>query len=309
MIFQYLPLRFGFVALTPVSFGRWLPGNAIRSALGASLRQAECVADCRNGTECHGGDECPYSLLFDPKLEMGPSGMRHPPRPFVIRARALAGKSIPGGEWFEFGINLFELQRPATEWLIDAFSRWKDDDQGPARSRVLLESVELERPSGERQLLFADGALVCGKREPVSLSLEKIGALNANRIVVHFTSPTEWKEKGAIVESPSFGVLMRRIGERVNALSTIYGNGPLSVDWERFNKAAEGVRTTYARGNHAAVKRTSRKTGSHPIGGFVGEIAYEGELSAFVPWLRVAEVTGVGRQTVWGKGEIRVRTF
>jgi CRISPR-associated endoribonuclease Cas6 len=305
--FQYLPLRFRFVALTQVAFGRWLPGNAIRSALGASLRQVACVAGCGEPTECRRGTDCPYSFLFEPKLESGPSGMRHPPRPFVIRARPLAGKTIASGKQFDFGINLFELRRPAIEWLVDAFSRWKEDDQGPARSRVLLESVEVERPSGESQLLFADGAFLEEKPEPVSLSLDSIGAVSANKIQIDFVSPTEFKENGSVVESPSFGVLMRRIGERAHALCAIYGDGQLSVDWPRFTKAAEAVRTTYCRGIHAAVKRISRKTGSHPIGGFVGEMVYEGELSMFMPWLRIAEVTGVGRQTVWGKGEIRVR--
>jgi CRISPR/Cas system endoribonuclease Cas6 (RAMP superfamily) len=305
--FQYLPLRFRFVALTAVSFSKWLPGNAIRSALGASLRRAVCAGDCEDPTDCGRGNDCPYLYLFQPTLEIGPSGMRHPPRPFTIRARPLAGRPIAPGERFELGINLFELRRPAIEWLVHAFSRWKEEGQGPARSTVLLESVEVDRPSGTGELLVADGAFLREQPEPVSLSVESIGAVDAKRMEIEFLSPTEFKENGSLVESPSFAVLMRRIAERVNALATIYGAGPLSVDWSCLNKAAETVRTTYSGGVHAPVKRTSRKTGSHPLGGFVGEIVYEGDLSMFVPWLRIAEVTGVGRQTVWGKGEIRVR--
>jgi hypothetical protein len=55
------------------------------------------------------------------------------------------------------------------------------------------------------------------------------------------------------------------------------------------------------------VKRQSSCTGQvHPIGGFVGEAKYEGDLAEFVPYLKAAKWTGVGRQTVWGKGEITV---
>ena len=51
--------------------------------------------------------------------------------------------------------------------------------------------------------------------------------------------------------------------------------------------------------------RVSRATGQrHPLGGFVGVAEYEGELNEFAPYLEVARFTGVGRQTVWGKGEI-----
>jgi CRISPR/Cas system endoribonuclease Cas6 (RAMP superfamily) len=53
--------------------------------------------------------------------------------------------------------------------------------------------------------------------------------------------------------------------------------------------------------------RTSSKTGqTHPLGGFTGEAVYEGDLDEFVPLLQAAHWTGIGRQTVWGKGVIEV---
>ena len=55
------------------------------------------------------------------------------------------------------------------------------------------------------------------------------------------------------------------------------------------------------------VKRKSGRTGQvHPIGGFTGEAEYAGDLAEFLPWLRAARWVGVGRQTVWGKGDVRV---
>ena len=34
----------------------------------------------------------------------------------------------------------------------------------------------------------------------------------------------------------------------------------------------------------------------------VGEVEYAGRLDAFIPFLRAAFYTGVGRHTVWGNG-------
>jgi CRISPR/Cas system endoribonuclease Cas6 (RAMP superfamily) len=56
-------------------------------------------------------------------------------------------------------------------------------------------------------------------------------------------------------------------------------------------------------------RRSSRSRQVHSIGGFVGEAEYEGELTEFLPYLRLAEWTGVGRQTVWGKGAIAVQVL
>jgi CRISPR/Cas system endoribonuclease Cas6 (RAMP superfamily) len=57
------------------------------------------------------------------------------------------------------------------------------------------------------------------------------------------------------------------------------------------------------------VERKSGRTGQvHSLGGFTGAAEYEGELAEFLPWLRAARWVGVGRQTVWGKGEVRVES-
>ena len=53
------------------------------------------------------------------------------------------------------------------------------------------------------------------------------------------------------------------------------------------------------------VRHSSRTGQTHSIGGFTGVAEYEGDLTEFVPYLEAAAWTGVGRQTVWGKGEIR----
>jgi len=305
--FRYFPLCFRFVALTPVSFGSGLPGNAIRSALGSSLRQAGCVPDCDDSGACRHGNDCPYLYLFQPNVESGPSGLRHRPRPFVIRARQLEHCSIARGDKFEFQINVFELRRPVIDWVVRAFCRWEEHEQGPARSTVHLDAVELQPCFGPPQLLFADGVLLRPTPEPVSLSLERESPQDAKRLHVEFLSPTELKENGIVVEVPRFATLMRRIWERINTLSSVYGDGVLPINWSSLIERAASVRNVSSRGVHVPVKRTSRKVGRHPLGGFVGELVYEGEVSQFVPWLRIAEITGVGRQTVWGKGEIRVR--
>ena len=70
---------------------------------------------------------------------------------------------------------------------------------------------------------------------------------------------------------------------------------------------AAAVRMTRCDLTHARAERLSSRTGQrHPLGGFVGEAEYEGELGEFVSYLKLGKWVGVGRQTVWGKGEIEV---
>ena len=53
-----------------------------------------------------------------------------------------------------------------------------------------------------------------------------------------------------------------------------------------------------------ARRRLSRTGQRHPLGGFVGQAEYQGDLGEFLPYLELAKWVGVGRQTVWGKGEM-----
>jgi hypothetical protein len=81
----------------------------------------------------------------------------------------------------------------------------------------------------------------------------------------------------------------------------------MDIDFQGMGVRAATVRMTRWEGRAIEVNRRSTRTGqSHSIGGFVGVAEYEGDLAEFLPWLEAARFTGVGRQSVWGKGEIAV---
>jgi CRISPR/Cas system endoribonuclease Cas6 (RAMP superfamily) len=93
----------------------------------------------------------------------------------------------------------------------------------------------------------------------------------------------------------------------VSTLGELYGGGPLAIDFRAMAERAAHVRLTRHALNWEKVNRRSSRTGQiHPIGGFVGDAEYEGELAEFVPYLQAAYWTGVGRQTTWGKGVVQV---
>ena len=73
---------------------------------------------------------------------------------------------------------------------------------------------------------------------------------------------------------------------------------------------AASVRMTRCSVRRQETERRSSKTGQfHSIGGFVGVAEYEGDLAEFLPYLEAGRWTGVGRQSVWGKGEIIIEAI
>jgi hypothetical protein len=128
----------------------------------------------------------------------------------------------------------------------------------------------------------------------------------ADRIVVRFVTPTELKAEGQVAERPEFGILFARLRDRIAALCEHYGAGPLPIDFRALGERAAAVELLRLDLEWERVERRSGRTGQrHPIGGFTGEAEYAGQLAEFIPWLRAARWSGVGRQTVWGKGDVR----
>jgi hypothetical protein len=292
--FRLYPLRYSFVARDAIYFPPGKSGNILRGAFGVILRKMVCIPDCPGVAECPRRADCFYARMFEPAaLSPGPSGLGDWPRPFVFRAMHLDGRTIEPGEQFFFDLNLFEMRQPAMERLAVAFAELGRVGIGPGRGRAEL-SAAVVLPHG-------------GDSESEPLRIDLSHATDASHLCIRFVTPTELKFGGVVFERPDFGALASRIRDRLSTLRELYDSGPLEIDFRAFGERASKVRMTRCAVEHVPVSRRSSRTGQeHPIGGFVGEAEYEGDLGEFVPYLFAAKWTGVGRQTVWGKGEIAI---
>ena len=275
-----------FRACERVYFPAGKSSNVLRGAFGLLFQKVACAPQCPGAKECELRASCPYARMFEPSaIGPGPSGFADWPRPFVFRATHLDGRTVLPGEPFWFDLNLFDLRGSAVAYLKLAFAQLGTHGLGPGRGRAELVEVR-------------------GDEAPLELSLDAI-AEPVRQVRVRFLTPTELKSAQGLTDRPEFAVLAGRIRDRVSQLRALYGEGPLDLDFRGFGERAALVRMTRCELRQVEIDRRSSRTGQvHSLGGFVGEAEYEGELSEFVPWLRAAKWTGVGRQTVWGKGAL-----
>jgi hypothetical protein len=255
--FSFQRVTLEFEALEPRSFPAGKAGNVVRGALGWALRDSHPEL---------------YARYFEPRQAAGtgPSGFANPPRPFVLRAYPLDGRTFQTGETFSVDLHLF-LDTPA-EAFIDALSRLR---LGQLRN-VIAETivVPLEGPSA-----------------------------GVRSVTLRFVTPTELKSAGGLATVPEFPIVFARVRDRLLALS----GHSLTLDFEGMAQRAVGIAVVSQRILQQRRVRTSSKTGqTHPIAGFTGEAEYHGDLDEFLPLLKAAHWTGIGRQTVWGKGVIDI---
>jgi hypothetical protein len=308
--FSVWPFRFQFVAADPVFFPGGKATNILRGAFGTIFRRLACVPGCRDARSCEIAQSCPYALVFEPRQEWvrttGPSGMADWPRPFVFRALHLDGTRFAAGEGFHFDVNLFDNPAKVLPYFVLTFRELGQSGIGPTRGRAVLSQVG-DLASGES--IYREGQFLNRPLEGVGLNLEAT-SVAVDGAVVRFLTPTELKSVGEVVRRPEFAVLFRRLRDRISNLRAFYQAGPLEIDFEELGRRAEEVHIVRSDLRQVAVERRSSRTGqTHPIGGFVGEVEYAGDLSPFLGYFIVGEWTGVGRQTVWGKGMIRLAEY
>jgi hypothetical protein len=230
----------------------------------------------------------------------GPSGLSDLPRPFVFRTAHLDGRTFASGDGFWIDAHVFDVQRPVLPYFTEAFTQLATAGLGPERGRAQLEAVEqLDLEDHPTSIQSSPGP-------PSSVSLEP-DPEPVEFVTVRFASPTELKSGGQPADRPEFAILFARVRDRIATLSSLYGSGPLPLDFRGMGERAAQVALTRCNLTWEKSSRRSTRTGQrHPLGGFQGEAEYQGVLSEFLPWLRAARWTGVGRQTVWGKGDLRV---
>ncbi|MCS6951456.1 MAG: CRISPR system precrRNA processing endoribonuclease RAMP protein Cas6 [Bryobacterales bacterium] len=307
--FSLYAFRFSFRAAESLYFPPGKSGNIVRGAFGSVFRKLACVPECTDARTCQLRETCPYARIFEPSaIGRGPSGLADPPRPFVFRAAHLDGRAVRPGERFHFDAHIFDLKDPALAYFVLSFAQLAHEGLGPGRGRAELERVDQLGADREPRVEVFDGRtfVIHGALPPMELDLRPRPE-PVCRLRVLFVTPTELKEGGEMVLRPEFGVLFARIRDRLSTLRALYGPGPLEMDFKAMGQRAAQVRLARSALRWTETTRRSGKSGQvHPFGGFTGEAEYEGDLAEFLPFLEAAQWTGVGRQTVWGKGEMRV---
>jgi hypothetical protein len=288
------------------------PGNTLRGAFGSTFKRLVCPTpgDCRE--TCRLKATCPYGQIFEPSPPPGTERLslnQDIPRPFILRPSAGHQMVARPGQTLHFETVLIGQAVDCLPYFLVTFRELGEQGIGIGRgrykiNRVLLmtereESIEvysgtdnLVRPSPSR-ITFKDCCRLA----------ERLVTRHPSLVTVRFVTPTHLKANGSIVQRPDFHHLIKRLRDRINALAHFYCQDALDLDHKAFGQRAETVRTVNCRVRWEERDRRSWKTGlAHEMGGFVGEVTYEGELAEFLPLLILGQYTHVGKYAVWGNG-------
>ncbi len=303
--------RVTFAALEPLDLPAYL-GSTLRGAFGRAFRALACPA--RRGEPCLIPDTCPYHVIFETAPPSGAEALRtheEVPRPFVIGAPPPAtGRAYPAGSEVAFDLTLVGRARPFFPYFVVAFR--EVDRLGRERRAVALQRIELVDPlrgTSERVYAAEDNRV---RTRDAAVTLADCAAVPCpdRGVRVRFLTQTRLTHGEAVVRRPEFHVFFRRLLGRLSSLARFHGGGPLEVDFRGLIERAGQVRlvrdetrwTTWAR-------YSARQDRRMEWAGIVGDVAYEGDLAPFWPYLVFGQWTHVGKGATFGLGAYRVEAM
>jgi hypothetical protein len=331
--FAFLPVRLRIVPQQVLKLPALNKSNTLRGAFGMAFRRLVCIPQCREVRLCPLAGTCPYRIIFEPAPPPGAERLsknQDIPRPFIFRPPASTATTYPPGQAFDFTLTLMGKAVDFLPYFILAFREVAREGVGLNRARCELDRVEALLPPPPDALAPGprDEALVYTQqddlfRSPPATTLEnwvapRLLPAPLNRppalLTIRFLTPTYLKSEGQPVRQPEFHHLFKRVRDRLNALCTFYGPGPIDADFKGLGQAAEKVRTVKCDVHWQERSRRSSKTGQrHELSGFTGECVYEFSTNdseipnlELLKWIVCGEFLHAGRHTAWGNGRYHV---
>jgi hypothetical protein len=239
-------------------------GNMLRGGFGHAFRRLCCIPQCSDPRRCPLAASCPYKAVFEPSPPPGAESLsknQDIPRPFVFRAPQTQQTRFEKGQMFEFDLVLIGRALNFFSYFVLSFRELAAEGLGLNRAKANLERVDQikllpDRASphdshaevvytAEDQLFRATETTWVSEwiRSRYKQSLDSEAGHLIQRITIRFVTPTLLRADGEVIRHPEFHHIFKRLRDRVNALNTFFGDGPLQVDFLGLGKRAETVRT------------------------------------------------------------------
>lgn len=336
-------LCFECEVITPLQLNEHT-GSAIRGAFYHALWNQFCMNhDAPTCPTCPLVATCPVAFLVSTLDSQSDRGA-NVPRPYTIQP-PLADSLLPpvpsrnweregGGRWaraktdyapgetLTFGLTMFARALNLFPYVVLAIQRLENGglgkrvaENGGRRGTFRVRRVWAENPlTGERREVLRQGeAMVQVPDAPITNqqiadSRWQMADSEGQRVTLELLTPLRLIENELLVKRITFRTFMQSLHRRLRQLSAEYSDTPLTFDFRQVMAQAEAVRVVRDETHWVELESYSTRLGrSTPLGGLVGQVTFEGELSPFWEWLMWGQFVHVGKDAVKGNGWYALR--
>ncbi len=286
-------------------------GSTLRGGFGHAFRRVVCAVRCKECADCLLKEKCVYSYVFETPPSADTEIMRKykaAPHPFVIEPPPEQRRDYRPDDEITFGLTLIGRAIDFLPYFIYAFDELGRIGLGKGKAKFELKDVGCNGKiiyDSETKTLrtFKAGIL------PLEADLLNKKTDNSKLTTLRFLTPARIVYNGHLTLDLEFHILIRNLLRRLSLLYYFHCNGdPSEWDFGGIIKKAEGVKVSVRSLKwHEWERYSTRQNTRMKMGGFVGEITFDGAIEPFMDLIRAGEVLHVGKGTGFGLGRYEVK--
>lgn len=290
-------------------------GSTLRGGFGYAFKRVVCAIKEKECHDCILKEKCIYSYIFEtppPSETKVMKKYKTAPHPFIIEPPLERRHVYTPGTELTFGLILIGKAIYYLPYFIFTFDELGRIGIGKGKAKYELKSVicdgktiydsetKILRPSSslnlETSLLNFESKILNSKKHDFKL------------LKINFLTPTRILHNGHLTLNLEFHILIRNLLRRISLLSYFHCSGdPSGCDFKKIIEIAKNIAIKERSLKWFDWERYSTRQDTRmKMGGFVGEIIFEGEIEPFMPLLKAGEILHVGKGTSFGLGKYRI---
>lgn len=317
-------------------------GSTFRGAFGISLKRVTCTLSRVNSFNrnssmkdtdnpvnndcfsCMFKLSCPYIRIFEGHADEELSSLKTIQttiHPYILEPPFNSDSHIYSkGEEIEVGLNLVGECINDLPYFIAAFSEFERVGIGKSRGHLSLKSVLLKTANKTKP------TIVYERNTDLLKDYKSKKMFNFNRYLVEkiledqflsvkFLTPVRIVHNSNLFvdeKSFTFFILLKHLLRRINLLSYSYSNDKKLLQERGFNikQLLERSKAINTKQNNLYwfdwSRYSNRQNQRMKLGGFMGDITFEGDFSNFIPFLLFGELTHFGKNSTFGLGKYKI---
>ncbi|MEY4591698.1 MAG: hypothetical protein RIR18_593 [Pseudomonadota bacterium] len=305
-----LPLaryRFAFIATSDIRLPEYA-GSMLRGAFGHALRGLACMTREKDCTGCPLQTTCPYLAIFAPvpPAEHALQKFSQIPVPYVIEPEHTSWQTIAKGQTLRFDMVLMGKALVELPLVILAWRRALARGVGGSRGTAELGSVEHFNGKFAQAVYLPTQSQITAHAAHTAWPKETNDC--PDKVTLHFITPLRLQENGKAIPPNRLTAktLLMALVRRIHLLMEFHTPQPLTANFADLAQKASLVRDQHSLRWQDWTRYSSRQDQKMTLGGAIGQWTLEGDLSAFLPYLRLGQMLHVGKEAAFGLGHYRL---
>lgn len=299
-------------------------GSTLRGGFGIALKRVVCVLKRENCIDCVIKTTCIYSYIFESFIsEKFDFLKRYSSKlhPFIIEPPLEEKEIYNEGETLNFNLILIGKGLEYFPYFVYSFKEMGEIGIGKGRRKFLLSSIFSEEDKKSKKLVFSNDTIYSYEKDNIPFS-DYINSLDnefnkdlEDKVIIKFLTPTRIRYHGHFIDKIDFKIFLQQIERRLFLLRYFYN---LEND-KHYDKTLEDRFHQFLNNDLPNIKIISSnlywkdwKRYSHRqkdemiLGGFVGEITFQGSLKRWLPFIKAGSILHVGKGTSFGLGRYEI---